>query len=271
MAPGPGDVVDHVPRNEVEPTVAVARQRVLTRLPSQLRGCGFGDARRGEHGAQDLDGRIRHVHRLHADLSGSEDDLPRVLEDHHVRVGEDTHAGPEVGQGESAGDLVAVWGAGVERLDVGHRDAACPQMVADVRCVPADQADDQVLGVDPGDAGERGEPPEHLEVETGVGIHHAGDGPPARRRADDEALRRGADGRARRAGWAAGTGVTRSVIVEASRGCVTRLPPGGRAQPQSGYRQDVAPTAAVDAAPRRLRARERSTSASRRGGARSRH
>ena len=80
---------------------------------------------------------------------------------------------PAIGQLEGARDLVAVRRAGVEPVygPDGHPPAGQEVERSGVR--RADDVDHQLLGVDADHLGQAGEPPQGVEVEAGMVVHHA--------------------------------------------------------------------------------------------------
>jgi hypothetical protein len=99
-----------------------------------------------------------------------------VLQHRQIGIAEDddTVVGL-IGQGESTGDLVAVWGSVVEASDRAQGDAPSPQVLEGIGVINADHMHHEVARIDSGHLGEAREPTEGVEVKSGMLVDHAGE------------------------------------------------------------------------------------------------
>ena len=174
--PGRGEYGQQGRRDQIQPAVAVADHRRLAFAPRKRRG------RRDRHlgGREDVTEHGKRWHRgvdnLPPDRPRRQDERARIIEHRDVGVAEHHQAlGLLLCHPQGTGHLVAVGGSRVERLDGPHRDPAGPQIEEGIRGVPAHDVDDQVPGIDTGEAGERREPAKCFQVEARMFVDDTGE------------------------------------------------------------------------------------------------
>ncbi len=165
-------------RYEIEPAVAVPRQRRRAGPVGHRHLLWLSDAGCCEHGRQHLDRRVWQIDRCHSHVIRRDLQQSGIFEDEHIRVAQHVKTlEPLRGETQRTGDLVAVRRAGVERADGIDGHAPLTEILGHIGPWCSDDVHRQIAGVDPGDSPRRGEPPDGLEREARMRVHNARQAP----------------------------------------------------------------------------------------------